>query len=134
MSFSTLLWLLVQIFPSLFASVFSPDRELVEYASKALRIYMGATFIFGIQISCQMTFISIGNAISSVIVAVLRKFVLLIPLIYIVPIFFEDKTMGVFAAEPVADFFAVICTVIIFIFQFRSSLSKLDKKNLSSIE
>lgn len=134
LSFSTLLWLLVQIFPSLFASVFSPDRELVEYASKALRIYMGATFIFGIQISCQMTFISIGNAISSVIVAVLRKFVLLIPLIYIVPIFFEDKTMGVFAAEPVADFFAVICTVIIFIFQFRSSLSKLDKKNLSSIE
>lgn len=134
LSFSTLLWLLVQIFPSLFASVFSPDRELVEYASKALRIYMGATFIFGIQISCQMTFISIGNAISSVIVAVLRKFVLLIPLIYIVPIFFEDKTMGVFAAEPVADFLAVICTVIIFIFQFRSSLSKLDKKNLSSIE
>lgn len=134
LSFSTLLWLLVQIFPSLFASVFSPDRELVEYASKALRIYMGATFIFGIQISCQMTFISIGNAISSVIVAVLRKFVLLIPLIYIVPILFEDKTMGVFAAEPVADFLAVICTVIIFIFQFRSSLSKLDKKNLSSIE
>ena len=134
LSFSTLLWLLVQIFPGLFASVFSPDRELVEYASKALRIYMGATFIFGIQISCQMTFISIGNAISSVIVAVLRKFVLLIPLIYIVPIFFENKTMGVFAAEPVADFFAVICTVIIFIFQFRSSLSKLDKKNLSSIE
>ena len=134
LSFSTLLWLLVQIFPSFFASIFSPDRELVGYASKALRIYMGATFIFGIQISCQMTFISIGNAISSVIVAVLRKFVLLIPFIYIVPIFFEDKTMGVFAAEPVADFLAVICTVIIFISQFRSSLSKLDKKNLSSIE
>ena len=128
LTFSTLLWGLVQLFPGVFASIFSPDPELVEYASKALRIYMGATFVFGIQISCQMTFISIGNAVSSVIVAILRKFVLLIPLIYIVPHFFSDKTAGVFASEPVADFLAVICTVIIFIFQFRASLSKLDNR------
>ena len=72
--------------------------------------------------------IQIGNAVSSVIVAILRKFVLLIPLIYIVPHFFSDKTAGVFASEPVADFLAVICTVIIFIFQFRASLSKLDNR------
>ena len=128
LAFSSLLWALVQLFPRIFASIFSPDPELVEYASKALRIYMGATVIFGVQISCQMTFISIGNAISSVIVAILRKFVLLIPLIYITPHFFSNKTLGVFAAEPIADFLAVICTVMIFIFQFRSSLSKIDER------
>ena len=128
LAFSSLLWILVQLFPRMFASIFSPDPELVEYASKALRIYMGATVIFGVQISCQMTFISIGNAISSVIVAILRKFVLLIPLIYITPHFFSNKTLGVFAAEPIADFLAVICTVMIFIFQFRSSLSKIDER------
>ena len=129
------MWALVELFPNVFASIFSPDPELVEYASKALRIYMGATFVFGIQISCQMTFISIGNAVSSVIVAILRKFILLIPLIYIVPHFFSDKTAGVFAAEPVADFLAVICTVIIFTFQFKKSLSKIDeKKKVENLE
>lgn len=126
-TFSTIAWALILLFPQVFAKIFTPDPELVEYASKALRVYLGAIFVFGIQISCQMTFISIGNALSSVIVAVVRKFVLLIPLIYIVPHFFKDKTMGVFAAEPIADFIAVICTVTIFYFQFRASLSKLDE-------
>lgn len=126
-TFSIIAWALIQLFPQVFAKIFTPDPELVEYASKALRVYLGAIFVFGIQISCQMTFISIGNALSSVIVAVVRKFVLLIPLIYIVPHFFKDKTMGVFAAEPIADFIAVICTVTIFYFQFRASLSKLDE-------
>ena len=126
-TFSIIAWALIQLFPQVFAKIFTPDPELVEYASKALRVYLGAIFVFGIQISCQMTFISIGNALSSVIVAVVRKFVLLIPLIYIVPHFFKDNTMGVFAAEPIADFIAVICTVTIFYFQFRASLSKLDE-------
>lgn len=126
-TFSTIAWALILLFPQVFAKIFTPDPELVEYASKALRVYLGAIFVFGIQISCQTTFISIGNALSSVIVAVVRKFVLLIPLIYIVPHFFKDKTMGVFAAEPIADFIAVICTVTIFYFQFRASLSKLDE-------
>lgn len=126
-TFSIIAWAMIQLFPQVFAKIFTPDPELVEYASKALRVYLGAIFVFGIQISCQMTFISIGNALSSVIVAVVRKFVLLIPLIYIVPHFFKDNTMGVFAAEPIADFIAVICTVTIFYFQFRASLSKLDE-------
>lgn len=132
-AFSFVLWVLIELFPSVFASIFSPDPLLVEYASKALRIYMGATLVFGIQISCQMTFIAVGNAVSSIIVAVLRKFVLLIPMIYIIPHFFQNKTMGVFAAEPIADFMAVTCTAIIFYFQFRASLRKIDEREKTDL-
>ena len=132
-AFSFVLWVLIELFPSVFASIFSPDPLLVEYASKALRVYMGATLVFGIQISCQMTFIAVGNAVSSIIVAVLRKFVLLIPMIYIIPHFFQNKTMGVFAAEPIADFIAVTCTSIIFYFQFRASLRKIDEREKTDI-
>ena len=89
--------------------------------------------VFGIPISCQMTFIAVGNAVSSIIVAVLRKFVLLIPMIYIIPHFFQNKTMGVFAAEPIADFMAVSCTAIIFYFQFRASLRKIDEREKTDI-
>ena len=76
----------------------------------------------GVQIACQMTFISIGNAKSSIAVAVMRKFVLLIPLIYILPAIFENQAMAVYLAEPVADFIAVVFTACLFAIQFRKAL------------
>ena len=72
-----------------------------------------------------MTFVSIGNAPCSIIVAVVRKFALLLPLIYLVPMFMDDKTMGVYTAEPIADVIAVIFTAVLFFVQFRKSLKGL---------
>jgi Na+-driven multidrug efflux pump len=82
--------------------------------------------LFGIQIACQMTFVSLGNAPPSIIVAVVRKFVLLLPLIYIVPHLVSDPTIGVYMAEPIADVTAVTFTTILFIFQFKKALKKID--------
>lgn len=124
--YSTLLWLFIMTCPKLFASIFSPDAVLIDYTANALRIYCASLFLFGIQIACQMIFVSIGNAVDSIIVAVLRKFVLLIPLIYIVPHFVSDATMGVFLAEPIADALAVAFTATLFFFEFRKALKKLD--------
>ena len=124
--YSTLLWLFIMTCPKLFASIFSPDAVLIDYTANALRIYCAALFLFGIQIACQMIFVSIGNAVDSIIVAVLRKFVLLIPLIYIVPHFVSDATIGVFLAEPIADALAVAFTATLFFFEFRKALKKLD--------
>lgn len=125
LSYSIISWALIQLFPGVFAGIFSSDKELVTFTAGALRIYCGMLFMFGIQIACQMTFVAIGNAVCSVIVAVVRKFVLLLPLIYIVPHFVSNKTNGVYMAEPVADFIAVSFTVIIFLVQFKKALSKL---------
>ena len=124
--YSTLLWLFIMTCPKLFASIFSPDVVLIDYTANALRIYCASLFLFGIQIACQMIFVSIGNAVDSIIVAVLRKFVLLIPLIYIVPHFVSDATTGVFLAEPIADALAVAFTATLFFFEFRKALKKLD--------
>lgn len=126
--YSVVLWICVISFPKIFAGMFTNDSRLLTFTAKALRIYCGALFIFGIQIACQMTFVSTGNALYSIIVAVLRKFVLLIPLIYILPHFLADKTMAVYTAEPVADTLAVISTVIMFSFGFNKSLKKLNEK------
>ena len=82
--------------------------------------------IFGIQIACQMTFVSLGNAPSSVIVAVVRKFVLLLPLIYIVPHLVADPTMGVYLAEPIADVIAVTFTSVLFFFRFRTAIKAIE--------
>lgn len=127
LTYSLLLWTCIMLFPSAFASIFTDKPELVEFASRALRIYCGGLGIFGIQIAAQMTFISLGKAFSSIVVAVVRKFVLLLPLIYIVPNFVADKTTGVYLAEPIADVIAVTFTAILFAFQFRKALKDMEK-------
>ena len=124
--YSVLLWALVMLFPGFFAGIFTTKPELLTFTQWALRIYCGALCLMGIQIACQMTFISLGNALSSMVVAIMRKFVLLIPLIYILPQFFANKTMAVYLAEPVADVLAVTFTAVLFAFQFRKALGSLD--------
>lgn len=122
MTYSVILWALIMIFPQIFASIFTPDEALIEFTANALRIYCGLMFLFGIQISCQMTFVSIGNAPCSIIVAVVRKFVLLLPFIYIIPTFVSDKTLGVYLAEPIADLIAVTFTAVLFAIQFKKAM------------
>ena len=128
LTYSLVLWALIMLFPDVFASIFTSKLELLEFASYALRIYCGGLGIFGIQIAAQMTFISLGKAGSSIIVAVVRKFVLLLPLIYLVPQFVENKTTGVYLAEPIADVLAVTFTLILFIFQFKKALKASNNK------
>lgn len=124
--YAGVLWALVMLFPQLFAGMFTTDAGLIGFTARALRIYCGAMFIFGIQIACQMTFVSIGYAVCSIIVAVMRKFVLLLPLIYIMPLIIADKTLAVYTAEPVADSIAVVFTIIMFSINFKKALRKID--------
>ena len=126
MGYACTLWALIMLFPRLFAGIFTPDPTLLDFAAKALRIYCGAMGLFGIQIACQMTFVSLGKAGSSAIVAIMRKFVLLLPLIYLMPHLMADKTMAVYTAEPVADVLAVTFTAILFFFQFRKALRSME--------
>ncbi len=124
--YAAVLWAAVQLFPRAFVRIFNNNPELVDYAAKALRVYMGATCLFGVQIACQQTFVALGNAKTSLFLAVLRKIILLIPLIYILPNFFANKAFAVFLAEPVADFLAVTATASIFALQFKRSMAELE--------
>lgn len=129
LSYAVLLWAFIMIFPQGFAGMFTSDPELLVFTKTALRIYTACLFLFGIQMACQMTFTSLGKAGSSIIVAVMRKFILLIPLIYIMPaILRENKAVAVYMAEPIADFLAVTFTAILFFFQFRKCLRQIEQK------
>ena len=123
--YTTALWLIVMIFPRQVAMLFAGDGAFLDYTAWALRIYMALSLLMGIQLACQQTFIAIGNAKTSLFLAIYRKIILLIPLIYILPRFFEKKDMAVFLAEPVADFVAVTTTAILFAWQFKKALKDL---------
>ena len=103
LGYSFLLWAVIMLVPRGFAAIFTPDAALLDFTGNALRIYCAVLCVFGIQVACQMTFVSLGKAGCSVLVAVMRKFVLLLPLIYIMPRLMENKTLAVYTAEPVAD-------------------------------
>lgn len=127
--FSSSLWLMCMISPEIFAQIFTDKPELITYSSQMIRIYMAINFIFGAQIACQQTFIALGNAKAALFMALLRKVFLLIPFIYILPLFFTNKTFAVFFAEPVADFIAVLTTVIYFTVSFKKLLAQHDSQN-----
>lgn len=123
LAYSILLWIFVMLFPGGFAALFTSDARLVEFTKTALRIYMGSMLLFGIQMACQMTFNALGKAKESIIVAVTRKFILLIPLIYLMPVIIRsDQTTAVYLAEPIADLIAVTFTAILFAVQFKKIL------------
>lgn len=125
--YAVILWLAVMIFPGAFAAMFTSESSLLDFTADALRIYMACALLFGIQMACQSTFTAIGNAKASITVAVVRKFVLLIPLIYIMPLIItENKTFAVYMAEPVADFIAVTFTAILFTVLFKKVLKSIS--------
>ncbi len=126
MVYAVVLWGAVMLFPELFAGMFTSDPALLEFTGTALRVYLCAMFIFGIQLACQLTFMSLGNAKASILVAVMRKFILLIPLIFIMPAILRgNQTMAVYMAEPIADILAVCFTVVLFRQQFKKALSQI---------
>jgi len=130
----------------LFVSLFTDNAQLIDFASWAVKIYMGSTFFFGIQIACQQTFIALNEAKLSLFLAIFRKIILLIPLIYILPAVLPEsfcmmfvpaeftlmlshpaKVFAVFLAEPVSDFAAVATTFTLFALNFNKILNRNKK-------
>lgn len=118
-AYSTSLWLLIMIKPDLFAKIFTTDQALINMVVFNLRLFMSMSFLFSVQIVCQQTFIALNNAKTSIFLALLRKVILLIPLIYILPRLFSNQVFAIFLAEPVADTLAVIITASVAYVSFR---------------
>lgn len=121
------LCLIVMIFPSLFASLFTNNEFIKAETVRLIRVYMFGTAFFGIQVACQQTFVAIGNVKTSIFIAIFRKILLLIPLIYIIPLIYtSDQVMGVILAEPIADIISVIVASCLFYISFKKAIKTLN--------
>ena len=126
-AYTVVFWLLLMTMPNVFAGIFTSDTAIVDYTAWAIRVFLALGFSVGFQISCQQAFMALGQAKISLIMALLRKVFLLIPLIFILPLFFADKTFAVFLAEPIADIVAAAVTTFMF-FRFFRKLMKEGKQ------
>lgn len=125
-AYTTVFWAAIMLFPKFFAGIFTGDLALVDYTGWAIRVFLACGFSIGFQISCQQAFMALGQAKISLVMALLRKVILLIPLIFLLPSFFADKAFAVFLAEPVSDIIAATVTTFMF---FRFFLKLLKKRN-----
>lgn len=133
LSYSAIMVLLIMIFPEFFVSIFNNKPELVEITSWSMRIYFAGMCLFGAQIACQQTFLALGQAKISLMIALLRKILLLIPLIFILPMFMEDGLTAVLLAEPVADIIAIISTVAIFLVFYKKTFSNKKQQHHNEV-
>lgn len=122
--YGTLFWLALMLAPQVFVGMFTGDAELTEMTVWAMRIFLAGVFAFGFQGAFQNSFLALGQAKVSLLLALLRKIVLLIPLIFVMPLFFENKLFGVFIAEPIADITAALVTTISFLTWARRNLNR----------
>lgn len=122
--YTLLFWAACMFAPQVFAGIFSSDPELIEYTTWTLRVYMAGIFAMGFQTSCQQSFMAMGQSVVSLLLACLRKLILLIPLIFILPAIIDNKVLAVFMAEPVSDILAAATTVTVFLLQFNKILKK----------
>ena len=128
LTFTMVFWALIQLFPAFFIRIFNDSEALLETAVWTLRLYTASLGLFGIQMSVQQTFMAIGKAKASLFIACLRKVILLIPLIFLLPLFIEDKVFAVFLAEPISDFISVTVSAITFFFVFRRAMADMEKR------
>ena len=123
--YTLILWAGIMVVPGVFVSIFTSDLTLHSYASQMARIYLSCLFVMGLQNSCQQAFIAFGNAKTSAFLAIFRKIIVLIPLIFILPLFFEDQVKAVFLAEPIADIIAVSVTSFLFYKEFKKMMRQM---------
>lgn len=124
LAYALFFWGLALVAPRAFAGIFTADAELAAYAAWALRIYMAGIFAFGAQIACQQSFMALGQAKVSLFLACLRKLILLIPLIFLLPQLVENRVLGVFLAEPISDILAALVTTVTFLLRFPKILQR----------
>ncbi|HSQ88287.1 MATE family efflux transporter [Romboutsia sp.] len=133
-AYSVFMWGMLMLVPKVFVGIFNNDPALVEITSWSIKIYFAGIFILGAQIACQQTFLALGQAKISLLLALLRKIVLLIPLIFILPMFMQDKLLAVLLAEPIADITAALTTIICFTIFYKKTLSVIDKESESNVK
>ncbi|MFR5264644.1 MATE family efflux transporter [Clostridium sp.] len=131
LAYTLIMWLSIMIFPEVFVKIFNNNPELIEITARSMRIFFFGIFIFGAQIACQQTFLALGQAKNSLILALLRKIFLLVPLIFILPEFFKVnkwKLNATLAAEPISDIIATVITVVTFLIFYKKKLIKLKEE------
>lgn len=114
--------LFIMVFPGFFASLFTNSEALIALCAQKMPLFVSGMLLFGVQMGIQPTFMALGQAKLSLFIATLRKIILLVPMAFILPVFFG--TEGVYMAEPISDFTSAAVATILFMVNIKKILTK----------
>lgn len=133
-AYTTVMWIALMLVPQVFVNIFNNDPRLVQMTSWSIKIFFAGIFMFGVQSACQQTFLALGQAKISLVLALLRKIILLIPLVFILPQFMSDQLAAVFFAEPVADIIAALSTLTCFTIFYRKAFKHVEEVEAKDVQ
>ena len=102
--YTTLIWILLLLFPRPFIHIFNSNSKLLTLGVPAMTIYFFGFFMMSLQFSGQSTFVSLGRSKNAVFFSLFRKVIIVIPLTLILPHIAGLGVNGVFLAEPISNF------------------------------
>ena len=122
LSYTIIIILTFMIFSKWIVMIFNTNPELVKTTTEAMKIYFAGLFVFGAQVACQQTFLALGKAKQSMMLVILRKLILLVPMILILPLFLSDQYKAILIAEPITDIVSTLITMICFGYYYMTKL------------
>ncbi|HCQ90511.1 MAG TPA: MATE family efflux transporter, partial [Clostridium sp.] len=102
--YTTLIWLILRMFPEFFIRIFNSEPELIQKGVPSMNIYFFGFFAMSLQFAGQSTYVALGKSKQAVFFSLLRKIIIVVPLTLILPRMFNLGTTGVFLAEPISNF------------------------------
>ena len=101
------------LFPSTVINLFTKDKSLISEATFVLRLQLLFFWTIGLQMVASTFYQSLGKPIPSLFLSILRQFIILIPLILILPRYTSLGLNGVWYSFPISDFTAFVISALI---------------------
>lgn len=130
-TYTTLIWIVLLIFPRPFIHLFNSSAELLTRGVPAMTVYFFGFFMMSLQFSGQSTFVALGKSKNAVFFSLFRKVIIVVPLTILLPHVGGLGVYGVFLAEPISNFIGGAACFITMMRTVWPSLN--DKKKTASL-
>ena len=105
---ATVVFILLMVFPEFITKLFTHDIEVIKETPPAMRWVFAATPIIALQLIGAAYFQAIGKARQALLLTLCRQGFFFIPLILILPLFWDE--LGVWVSFPISDILATLVT------------------------
>ncbi len=117
---------LLQLFPEVFIRIFTSDPAVIREAAWMVRLYTAGFFVIPIHMVFQQINLSTGQEKACLWMVMIRKLVLHIPLLLVLPMVMKNKVLAVVLSAPVSDVLSVVVTMIFFVPGFYHKMKSLS--------
>lgn len=115
---------LLELFPGIFIRIFTSDPAVVREASWMVRLCVAGFFVIPVQMVFQQIYLSTGQEKACLLMVIIRKLILHIPLLLILPRVMTNKVLAAVLSAPLSDVMSVILALLFFVPGFYKKMKR----------